>query len=245
MAVLLVGLLLSGCRKDESTPAPASTMATVKLRVNFMLNGVPYDPTTMTVTDSSGVRMRVDRLRFFLAQPSFTDDNGDTVARYPVRYLLPSLASNGQLWTIGEADAHLHDLHFLVGLDSVTNHADPLQWTAADAPLNDATMHWGWNPAQGYQFLQVEGKYDLNGNGTVEATDGSFYYHCGGDALLTERTVQVHTDADAGGIVVITLECAMDQLFREMDVMQDPVAEIPGPVTRQAITNLANALTHP
>ncbi|MBL8002424.1 MAG: hypothetical protein JNL05_10720 [Flavobacteriales bacterium] len=211
--------------------------------MDFLVNGVPFDPSSMTVTDSFGVKMSVSRLRFFLAKPWFLDDNGDTVATFPSTYLLPSLFENGQVVTLGQVDAHLHTMGFLIGLDSATNHADPLQWT--EAPLTDATMHWGWNPAVGYQFVQVEGRFDQNGDGIVNTSDPNFFYHCGGDVLLTEKQLEVHTDADAGGTVVITLACEVGDVFRGIDVVQDPVGEVPSPLTRRVVDNLKNAITHP
>lgn len=240
-------LAFQACDKDEDilpdpTPDPHPNTV-VALQVNFKFNGADFAPGTMLLADSLGVPVKVGRMRFFLSQPLFTDDNGDTVATFPDRYLLIDAFANGQVQAVGEVDAHLHTLHFGLGLDSATNHTDPTTFT--EAPLNDPTMHWGWNPDNGYQFLQLEGFYESNGDGVVNAMDNNFLYHCGGDALLTMKAIEVHTDADMGGNVIITLECHVDQLFAGLSVADDPVSEVVDATTLRLMQNLSNTLIHP
>jgi hypothetical protein len=243
----LVAVLALSCDKDEDilpdpTPDPHPNTV-VALQVEYKLNGATFDPSTMLLTDSMGLPVRVGRMRFFVSRPWFLDDNGDTVAFFTDRYLLMNVFENGTIQAVGEVDAHLHTLGFGLGIDSVTNHTDPTTFTTA--PLTDATMHWGWNPANGYQFLQLEGFYESNGDGVVNAMDNGFLYHCGGDALLTMKQLEVHTDANMGGNVVITLECHMDSLFRGMDVAADPVSEVVDATTQRLMSNLSNSLIHP
>lgn len=58
-------------------------------------------------------------------------------------------------------------LMFTVSVPFEKNHADPL---AADAPLDDSSMHWHWN--SGYKFLRV---------GLANSSDG-FWMHVGSAA---------------------------------------------------------------
>jgi len=247
-SILLASTLLvalQSCKKDDDTDSPPATHANtvLGLQVNFMHNGAAFDPATQVIFDSLGKAMRVDRMRFFLSQPFFLNDEGDTVASFPQKYFLADVASSGAIATIGEVDAHLHTMHFGVGLDSATNHTDPLTFTTP--PLNDATMAWGWNPAVGYQFLQFEGVYDSNSDGSVNSSDGGFVYHCGTDALLRARVVDIHTDADMGGNVILVLECDLDQLMQGISVAANPIVEIPNGVAKRLMSNLATSLTHP
>ena len=238
-------LAIGSCKKDDDADVPPATQgnALLSLKVNFMHNGAAFDPATQVIFDSLGKAMRVDRMRFFVSQPFFLNDVGDTVATFPEKYFLVDVASNGAVKTIGEVDAHLHTMHFGVGLDSTTNHTDPLTFTTP--PLNDATMAWGWNPAVGYQFLQFEGLYDLNSDGAIGNGDGGFVYHVGGESLYFPKVVEVHTDADMGGDVVLVLECDLDQLMQGISVAADPVVEIPNGVSKRMMSNLATSLTHP
>ena len=148
-------LAIQSCKKDDPADTPPATHANtvLGLQVNFRHNGAAFDPSTQVIFDSLGKAMRVDRMRFFLSQPFFLNDQGDTVAAFPEKYFLVDVASSGAITTIGEVDAHLHTMHFGVGLDSVTNHTDPLTFTTA--PLNDATMSWGWNPSASDGFCHT------------------------------------------------------------------------------------------
>lgn len=244
IASILV-LAIQSCKKDDPADMPPATHANtlLGLQVNLLHNGAAFDPAIHVIVDSLGKAMRVDRLRFFLSQPFFLNEQGDTVASFAEKYFLIDLASNGAITTIGEVDAYLHTMHFGVGLDSSTNHTDPLTFNTA--PLNDATMSWGWNPAVGYQFLQFEGLYDSNSDGTVGNGDGGFVYHCGSDALLRARVVDIHTDADMGGNVILVLECDLDQLMQGISVAANPIVEIPNGVAKRLMSNLATSLTHP
>jgi hypothetical protein len=111
--------------------------------------------------------------------------------------------------------------------------------------LNDATMSWGWNPAVGYQFLQLEGAYDLNGDGVLNASDPGYLYHCGSDALLTPKVLVVNANGTTGGNLVLVVECEVDELLKGVDVTNDPVGEMPNALTRRVMSNLATSLTHP
>jgi len=239
--------LFTACDKDEDilpdpTPDPHPNTV-VAVQVNFVQNGVAFDPATMLLSDSLGVPMKVGRLRFFLSRPFFMNDIGDTVATFPDRYILLDLGNNGHVWSVGELDGHLHTMHFGLGLDSATNHTDPLTFT--EPPLNDPTMHWGWNPDNGYQFLQFEGFYESNGDGVVNALDNGYLYHAGGDALLTFKEIEVHTDADVGGNVILVLECDVDALVQGLSVEDDPVSEVVDSTTVRLMNNLAISLTAP
>lgn len=75
----------------------------------------------------------------------------------------------------------LDSISFYIGVDSITNHADPSLWPAdhALAP-KDPDMHWGW--AAGYKFFVLEGH-----NGPDIAYD--LQVHAFGDPLLTKVVV--------------------------------------------------------
>jgi hypothetical protein len=244
MLVFACVLVLPACKKEEEPEAHDDMVNTeVKVQVNFVQNGAAFDPTTMLIADSLGVPMKVGRLRFFVSRPLFLDDVGDTVATFPGRYLLMDQSSNGVAQTVGQVNGHLHELHFGLGLDSVTNHTDPTTFT--QPPLNDPTMHWGWNPDNGYQFLQMEGFYESNGDGVVNAFDNGFLYHAGGDALLTFKELEVHTDALSGSTLVLVLECDVNVLMQGLSVVNDPVSEVVDATTQRLMNNLSNSLTHP
>jgi hypothetical protein len=75
--------------------------------------------------------------------------------------------------------------------------------------------------------------------------DNGFLYHCGGDALLSFKEVEVHTDALSGGTLVLVLECDVNALIQGLNVVDDPVSEVVDATTQRLMNNLSNSLTHP
>ncbi len=240
---LFLLVLFNGCEKDaeeihdDLVNAPHAN-TTLTMSMSFTRNGAAFDP-SVPFTDTAGRLIRIDGLKFFIAQPWFEDDNGDTVADFPSKYLLFDLASAGSIQTIGEVDAHLHALHCGLGVDSATNHIDP---TTLGAPLNDPSMWWGW--ADFHKFLSLSGKYDSDNSGSIDNSDWEFNYDCGFDTLYTGLEVHVHTDADMGGSVVIPLSLNIDTLMAGMNVALQPQVHVVNDISAGLMQRLASGITH-
>lgn len=237
-------LLFTACSKDdvEDTQsnlvgAPhANTALTVSMA--YTRAGSTFDR-TVPFHDANNTLIRIDALRFFMAQPWFQDDGGTTVASFPQSYVLMDLAQAGTIQTVGEVDAHLHTMHFGLGVDTTSNHDDPMTLAA---PLNDPNMWWGW--ADGHKFLSIEGRYDSNNNNAIDANDWTFTYDCGMDTLYTPTSVQVHTDADQGGSVVIALSLNIDTLMAGMNVAVQPNVHVVNDITGGLMHRLGHSITH-
>ena len=213
----------------------------VAISMSYTHNGAPFD-TSIAFTDAAGTPIKIDALRFYISKVSFTDDAGDSVAAFPDKYLLIDVNQGGTIRNIGEVDGHLHEMHFGLGVDSVTNHADPV---TLGAPLNAPGMWWTW--AAGFMFLSLEGRYDSNGNGVVDDTpgvDNEFLYHCGMDTLYTPVTLHVHTDANQGGDLALPIDLNIDTLLAGMDIVAHPVIQDVTPITRDLMLRLAAGLSH-
>ncbi|MBL7965061.1 MAG: hypothetical protein JNM31_14600 [Flavobacteriales bacterium] len=240
---LVASLLMSGCDKEEPIPDPTpdpQANTVVALQVLHRYGGASFD-LAGTWPDAVGTSLKFTQVRYYIGSPVFQDDVGDTVQAFAGKYLLISAASNA-IQVMGELHGHLHTMGFGLGVDSVLNHQDP---TLAAPPLNDATMHWNWNPAQGYKFLVLEGRYDDDGTGVVDADDPEFVYHCAGDALHRNTSVEVHTDALTGGNLALTLHMDMQVLLQGVDVAASPIVMAPTGTAVTLMNNLRNAFTHP
>lgn len=84
---------------------------------------------------------------------------------------------------------------FMIGVDSLINHADPGQW-AAKHPMNPNVnfQHWGW--AGGYIFNQLDGRYTTSGSTTAKGMS----YHQATDQMTNTITLLKDfeiTDANA------------------------------------------------
>lgn len=236
-------LFLAGCGKDleethEDLVGSDGANTVVAMSMAYTHSGAAFD-TSMTLTDAVGTAYKIEQIRFYMGGFSFTDDNGDSVAAFPDKYHLVTLSEGGTIRSIGQLSGHLNEVGFGLGVDSVLNHTDPL---LVDAPLGVHGIYWTW--AQGYLFLTIDGLYDSNGDGSVGTGDLPLSYHCGMDSLYTPVTLQIHTDADQGGNVVIPLALDIDTLMAGLDIPAAPVVHELTPVTRELMANLAAGLSH-
>jgi hypothetical protein len=243
LIALLLLAALPACKKDEDpipdpTPDPHPNTV-ISTSFTFVRAGAPFDQ-EVPFTDSANTLIKIDRIMFYMAQPFFLNDNGDTVAKFDSRYHLIDLDEAGLIRTIGQLDGHLHTMHFGLGVDSVTNHLDI---TTQSEPLNDYQMWWDW--ATGHRFLLISGRYDSDNNNSITGTDFTFSYECGFDVLYDTAEVEVHTDADIGGDVIIPLELNVDSLMAGMDVAVQPNVHIVNPISIRLMRNLRTAISHP
>jgi hypothetical protein len=242
---LAIGLSATRCKEDENpvddhVHVDGNTI--VSASFHWLWDTTPFN-TSGTYTTLGGEPMKFTRARFFLAQPYFKDDGGNEVASFPGRYILVDVNEGALVRTIGELDAHLHTMHFILGLDSVTNHNDLFENN--DPPLDDGSMHWGWNPVQGYLFMQLEGKFDSDDNGVVDASDMDFTYHCATDGLRRDAVLDVHTDALNGGNLILDMEVDMRRVIGNLDVEAENDAQGPNFVTTGLMDRLVTAISLP
>ncbi len=242
-ALALAALAFTACKKDEEAAPddhshdPAT--ANVSLGFSLMQGGNDYTLDSL-LTDSLGHKIKLSSLRFFVSGIHAEDDADVMVGDWDDAYLLVDANNASNTFALGSITAaHIHQFHFALGLDSATNHADP---TVAEAPLNDASMHWNWNPAAGYKFLVVEGRVDDDGDGVVDAGDPEIVYHCATDALLTEAHAhEDHALANAENYVA-PVHVDLSLLFAGIDAVTTTSGMGAEAVNLRLMQNLAGSI---
>lgn len=175
---LLSVVFFTSCEKDEDNEIVEPNA--VSAEFEFTMEDAPFQYDV--VYDINGVNVSFDEIRFYLSD-FMLQDNASNVESLNTFLLIDAGASNNT-FVLGNTElSNLAQLDLLLGLNDVVNHEDPI--TAA-APLNDASMHWGWNPASGYKFIKTECMVDTDGDGTPE-TPASI--HCATNALSREITL--------------------------------------------------------
>ena len=216
-------LLLAGCDSDKDvlpdpTPDPhPNTVLAMAMHWNF---GTEVFSLDSIYEDEFGHKLRFDLIEFYLAHPVFLGEFGDTLASFPTNVHLVSAGDGATIRTIGEVDAHLHEVNWTVGLDSATNHTDPATY-ASGHPLNDFTLWWGW--LTGRVFLRVTGKVDSNGDGLLTAADNDVLYDVGRDTLLRHRQLLIEADADVGGTVIVDFNVDVQRMIQGIDVAANSI----------------------
>jgi hypothetical protein len=148
----------------------------------------------------NGYDVKFSLSQYYVSGIRYMDDGGNSYAAEkdgaPV-YLL--VKSDQAMYDLGTMRAgHLHMLLFDIGVDSVTNGQDEIDFAAwpATHPLaaQSPAMHWSW--LTGYIFLKVEGKIDFNKDGQFDDQDRDIVYHVGLNQFRSPVSLLVHSDID-------------------------------------------------
>ncbi|MCB0791330.1 MAG: hypothetical protein H6595_01445 [Flavobacteriales bacterium] len=234
----LAMLLLSACRTDVLPPVVVQDDdgAHVFMHTEIQQGNQSLSLGT-TYHDAANTAFRYTTVKFFLGRPTLIDAAEDTLADLPGAYVLFD-ASDGGVHEIGRTRGYVHRIKFGLGVDHDANHADP---TLAMPPLNDASMHWGWNTAQGYKFFVIEGQYDQDGDGMPET---SFTYHCATDPEYRVGEAVVDIDASDVNNVNIQMRLDMQAVMNGLDIAARPVVVAPDTLTDLLMDRLQAHLIH-
>ena len=237
LAALAVGV--TACKKDEEEPpvTPAPTTGTVNISLGYHWGGPEFE-IGETYADGAGNAIQVNVLKFFLSE-THLENGGTTIADFHDSFILADAAEEA-IFTVGTASPGSFDhVVIVLGLDSATNHADP---TLAEAPLNDPSMHWAWDPDEGYKFLVFEGRVDDDGDGVVDAGDPEFTYHCATDDALREISGAHAGTITAGAATAMHVHLNVDELVNGINMLTTPMAMGYEPVNVQLMDNLVAGL---
>jgi hypothetical protein len=130
-------------------------------------------------TDWAGRTIQLTRAEMYLSELELVHDGGQ-ILDLSSEYLL--VRTNVTSIPVGNHNiTSLESVNFSVGVDTASNHVDPLLFPATHPlAMQVPTMHWGW--AGGYRFLILHGKVDVDGDNVAET---NFELQAIGDVLLT------------------------------------------------------------
>lgn len=160
----------------------AQAQKDVSVEIAHIVDGVnnPFSKNTIYSSTNNGT-FSFERFEYYLSSFKITHDGGQEIT-VPNFYALVDASNGNRSINLGSQNVtNIEKIEFYVGIDSVTNHADPAQY-ASGHPLapQSPSMHWGW--ASGYRFVALEGLSDLDNDGTPEAAS---QFHAVGDQYFT------------------------------------------------------------
>jgi len=206
MALALGAVAFSSCKKDEPEifdPAPIEEMEdrSFTMEIEHAWGDQTFDMDANY--ELSGIAVKFTDFKFYMSNLKAIADMGATMESFDKTVLVD--ASQPFAAALGDVEmSHVHMLDFAIGLDEVANHAeDP---ASLEAPLNDISMHWNWNPMAGYKFILIEGFYDSDGD---NEPDEFFAFHVAKDTSFREGSIEIHQDIDdEGNTVVFSIDYA-------------------------------------
>ena len=240
VSVAILGL--SACKKDDDEIPPTPTSQTVALE--FEHYGADSQPLVYgrTYTTALGAPYRVDSLKYYVTNVSFTRADGSVWQAPEAYYLVRATSAPADDAVLGIPAVPLgtySKVTFSIGVDSARNHL--LDQSGVLAPRYD--MFWGWNT--GYRFLRLDGLYLPAGD-----TARSLTYHLGRDPLYRTMTVTLDFPQNATVTAAIAPEAhiavAVDKLFsgpNRMDLSIPDQRVVMGPAfSPQVAANVATAM---
>lgn len=200
-----IAIVSSACNKQKNTTG------TVTLQVDHKVSGAPFAYNT-TFTNNLGQDYTISLATIYLSQ--FTFDGG---APQTLDGKVVALTPDVNTYPLGELKTgDYQNWSFAIGLDSITNHADPTTFPA-DHPLNPTHpryQHWAWNT--GYIFVKLEGQCDTMPDGSGNAST-FFTFHLGLDQLMRQIEKSNSFSVKANETTVLSLVVDYGSIFNALD----------------------------
>lgn len=167
--IIVIAILSLGysCKKNKR--------ATLEFTFQTELNGAAFDMSN-TFSDSQNRAIRLELLKFYISNLSFTDEKGELQEIEEIALL--DLGSSGSFnLSTAIPTGKYTGLSFNIGVPKELNEQDPSNFSEEDHPLNTTqATFWGMNSM--YRFVMIDGRYDIEPDQTF---DGTFSYHTGHD----------------------------------------------------------------
>lgn len=221
--VLLMGIILlsgAGC-KEKDPDGPAETEVTLKVGFRYGSQNLVYGQEYIYDTDK---KIKIELVKFYVSKPALRNSAGEWVP-FDTEYFLVDL-DHPQLAAGKFPKGTYTALQFGVGVDNSRNiQSDPQAIPATDYPTDHplnagADMWWGW--ATGYIFVKVEGRIDVNNNGSyVDVDDKTVSYHPGVSDLYRTVTLE-KTYTVEGETSDINVSLDVEKLFTTLNLVDRP-----------------------
>ena len=230
-------ILFCACDKDECSDAPFNlSFKTYVNQDQLVLNNALYD-------DYMGRKYRVELLKFYLSNCFLEKQDGTLIPIVDVALVDYASATPLSIDLDVETGNYIN-LHFAIGLDSLMNASDPVDFDSSH-PLSIANnTYWSW--ASKYKFFMLEGRVDSQSDGIPDAT---FSYHSGFNSLYREITVPLNDfniSSDGAAVLLeLNLESVLNGEAGVIDFVSEPFShsENDYEILETISNNLVNAFT--
>lgn len=203
--VSLLLLLITACGKEE-TKNQHNCKAPIVINLEAVVSNLPLELQTSLYNDYLGRKYKIELLKFYLSNWALEKSNGELI--YLDEINLIDFSSDELLNIEADVDTGIYvNLHFGIGLDSLTNALDPSEFETSHPMSIAQNTYWTW--ASKYKFFMIEGRIDTMGGNTPDLI---FSYHTGFNDLYREVSIPLNNLVIDHATDVLQLELDIDQV---------------------------------
>lgn len=212
-----IAFLSSSC--DDDTPGDLTS----DVELNFMGN---YDSELLLLEKeylyAGDMPIKFSQFNFYIANVALLKDNGSgydetelldiDFVDFPYNLNEADQAGKGQTIIVNKIPVGEYDgIKIGFGVPADPNHTKPNEYSSEN-PLSMASHYWdGWSS---YIFAKIEGKADMDFDGTFETNDGEgLTYHMGTDEVYTTRALYDKISLKEGEVLKLQLNIDLKKLF--------------------------------
>ena len=219
LCTIAAWITVVACDRNKEEPVvPSPVINSCNISIEHKVGSAPF-AFGSDFTDDFGNMYQFSRAEWYLRIPGFAgqDNVSDaiTVDRYFKVHPSTTLYEYGVI-----PSGTLYNMRWAIGVDSITNHADPNTYEASDPLSNQSpSMHWGWST--GYIFCVLEGLVDKDGNGSYDAGE-TFSLHVGMDTNYRQGSnLFVNKVIEEGGTTTVNLNVDYEAFIDNIDLSVD------------------------
>ncbi len=210
--ILLVVVFFASCKKNQH--------GDLTIEFHTQLDGSDCDLMT-PFTNSAGQQLKIELLKFYISDIVLVNNKGDEKLLSEIELI--TIDNNGDASMTFEAPVGDYEtLKFGIGVPAPLNEADPSNYNDEGNPLNTTEgMYWDMNAM--YRFVSIDGRYDIEPDGT---DDGTLSYHSGYEDSYRNYTFSIQKEVEKNGSATIAVLIDLKKIIcasgNEIDVVSTP-----------------------
>ncbi len=218
---ILGAIFFTSCKPDEPIIPPTPTSESFQVSIKPNLEGTPYSLNDEFI-NVMNYRISFSDLKFYLGDIYLLKANGDSVELSRIEFFHMAEGSLVKTFSIpnGEYTGITYSWGVPIDFGGTDNpDFDPTVY-GPNHPLNlDNGMYWSWN--SGYRFAEVEGRFDIDPEGTDPLLN-TFAYHPGTHALYRTITLDLPITLDGVGSTQFNINLDLKKMFYNDTMTLDP-----------------------
>ncbi|MGV3599516.1 MAG: MbnP family protein [Bacteroidota bacterium] len=223
LAAIAATLFLGSCKDNDPQVPTGLDDNIVKVVFTAKANNKDFAMDTKYTLTAEGFNYKFELLKFYLSKLYLVKTDGSQVLLKDIE-MIDFRSDKPNLSVAAKVDAgEYKEITFGIGVDSVSNVADPSTYPA-NHPLS-LTNGTYWDMGSQYRFLLIEGRLDTM---QTDSFNVPFVVHTGTNELYRTKTLSHFVKFTKGDTKVITIEVDVDKFLSGINFKQKHVSHTIG-----------------